>query len=33
MDKKDLDYFKEYLAERLKELLSQAEDTVFFEVV
>lgn len=28
MDKKDLDYFKEYLAERLKELLSQAEDTV-----
>lgn len=28
MDKKDLDYFKEYLAERLTELLSQAEDTV-----
>ena len=28
MDKKDLDYFKEYLAERLKELLSKAEDTV-----
>lgn len=28
MNQKDLDYFKEYLAERLKELLSQAEDTV-----
>ena len=28
MDKKDLDYFKEYLSKRLSELLSQAEDTV-----
>ncbi|MDX9785750.1 MAG: RNA polymerase-binding protein DksA [Desulfobacterales bacterium] len=28
MDKKDLDYFKEYLSDRLKELLSQADDTV-----
>jgi DnaK suppressor protein len=28
MDQKTLDYFKDYLSERLNELLSQADDTV-----
>ena len=28
MDKKNLEYFKNYLSDRLKELLSQADDTV-----
>lgn len=28
MKKKDLDFFKEYLADRLEELLHQADDTV-----
>jgi DnaK suppressor protein len=28
MKKKDLDFFKEYLADRLEELLNQADDTV-----
>lgn len=28
MKKKDLDFFREHLTERLKELLSQADDTV-----